>query len=610
MKIADIYAGKLDASDEIRESGFDLFRKNYISPSGVNVEKLASTKFGTPILIKGDKGTGKTALIHYLENYVCQIDASACSSFISFDKDYSGAQRSKFNAIVSIQIDQSLAMNGENVENSFIHIWKWQLYQKIIEDNDCFNNGLFEDDDNWQGFVSRMKRIGPTINKQKMLIPAAITISAKVHPDQGVLEPGVTIEPVDLSQKSFNSTKGYKEFEKIIEEADCYIQKIKRKDVPYYVFIDELEAYRGNNDIFLRDLRLIRDLLFVVKYMNDVFQTGTKIICSVRPEILNAINRFVQSNQLHKITLGFDETLVWEYKNTNSFNHPIIGVLLRRIQNAEEKNGGDSDINTIIDKWFEPEVYGKHICTYILDNTWHKPRDIVRMLLSAQARSSRESSRFNQNVFETFMPTYSKQCLDELKEEMRALYTVDEIDGIMNCLQGYRSSFFFSEIVNRAKRLYPQGRLATDPHTVINDLYRMGILGNTKDRYTTPHWYHKGQYALSLEEPWKLIVHPALCLELSVKAGGEKKRGLSKAQTKVYTATVKHIRNKYMLVSFEKDGSITEGYISLNQIGVYGIQQGEIDLYYSKGDSLQIVVKDYNPEYNNWFARVCSRTIP
>lgn len=89
MNISDIYAGKPDASDEIRERGYDEFASSYIKPSGINIARLASTEYGTPIFIMGDKGTGKTALLHFLQNYVCTIDASACSSFIFFDSGFS-----------------------------------------------------------------------------------------------------------------------------------------------------------------------------------------------------------------------------------------------------------------------------------------------------------------------------------------------------------------------------------------------------------------------------------------------------------------------------------------------------------------------------------------
>ena len=122
-----------------------------------------------------------------------------------------------------------------------------------------------------------------------MVIPASVSFTAMTNPQSGTIIPGIKVEPVDLSQRNFSATKGYGEFVKIIDEADSILRSITRTDIPYYLFIDELEAYRGSGDTFFRDLRMIRDLLFVVKNLNDQFRSGTKIVCSVRLEILNAI---------------------------------------------------------------------------------------------------------------------------------------------------------------------------------------------------------------------------------------------------------------------------------------------------------------------------------
>lgn len=70
LKIGDIYAGKPDAGDEIKECGYEEFANIFIHPTGVNIGRLASTKYGTPFFIMGDKGTGKTALLHFLEKQV------------------------------------------------------------------------------------------------------------------------------------------------------------------------------------------------------------------------------------------------------------------------------------------------------------------------------------------------------------------------------------------------------------------------------------------------------------------------------------------------------------------------------------------------------------
>ena len=51
LKIGDIYAGKPDAGDEIKECGYEEFANIFIHPTGVNIGRLASTKYGTPFFI-------------------------------------------------------------------------------------------------------------------------------------------------------------------------------------------------------------------------------------------------------------------------------------------------------------------------------------------------------------------------------------------------------------------------------------------------------------------------------------------------------------------------------------------------------------------------------
>jgi len=616
MKIIDIYAGKPDAGDEIRERGYEEFANSYIEPSGVNISRLASAEYGTPIFITGDKGTGKTALLHFLQNHVRTIDESACSSFVFFDSGYNHVVREKFDEIsrsisTSIAIDSSIASVGQNVECDFTYIWKWQLYQRMINDDELFSGGLFIKDDNWSGFVNEINKICKSIEKGKMHIPATISLTATANPQLGTFTSGLKFEPIDLSQRSFNTSKVYVEFVKIINAADKFALQLKRSDIPYYIFIDELEAYRGENDTFYRDLRMIRDLLFTVKCMNDIFRTGTKLICSVRPEILNAINRFIQPNQLHKIMQGYDEKLIWEHTNTNSFSHPIIGVLLKRIKNAEERlSSVPISQETVIKKWFQPTVYGMHVCSYILENTWHKPRDIVRLLLSAQSKGSKNYSIFNQSTFDTFMTDYSKQCLVEIKEEMHALYKPDEIECIFGCLQGFRMVFSFNEISERANRLYPNSIFATQTFTVLNDMYRIGVIGNTINKNQSPRWEYKEQYNLYIDEPWKMIIHPALRLELGVNgridrciSGVTKRRKDRQGLKQIYTATITEISDRYVLTSFDKDGNNESGYIYMGNLGIDEFESGRLTEFLCVGQVLNVELIGYANYISRWLMR-------
>ena len=361
---------------------------------------------------------------------------------------------------------------------------------------------------------------------------------------------------------------------------------------------------------------MIRDLLFTVKRMNDLFRSGTKFLCSVRLEVINAINRYVQPNQLHKIMQGYDERLIWEYTNTNSFRHPIIDVLIRRIQIAEEKHRGVAiEKDEIIKQWFPSNVYNKHICSYILENTWHKPRDIIRLLLSAQSKNSRNLSSFNQNAFETFMPVYSKQCLVEIKEEMRALYTAEEIEQIFSCLQGYKATFSYNDIVSRANRLYPDSVFSRNSYTVLKDMYRIGVIGNLSPNYRSSRWEYKEQYGLYIDSPWRITVHPSLRIELSLSGRAntvkvfpdtDKHVRLPEENVEhgIYAATVKYIGYSCLFVDFKKNGKAERGIIDINQLHGRTVEAGKLDNAFFVGESLSVEILDFDKRILHWYLRM------
>ena len=79
VKIKDLYAGKPDAKDEINFEGMDTFIKTFVVAEHFNLESLID---GNHCFITGFKGTGKTALLFYLEDKIKANDSVACTSYI------------------------------------------------------------------------------------------------------------------------------------------------------------------------------------------------------------------------------------------------------------------------------------------------------------------------------------------------------------------------------------------------------------------------------------------------------------------------------------------------------------------------------------------------
>ena len=161
--------------------------------------------------------------------------------------------------------------------------------------------------------------------------------------------------------------------------------------------------------------------------------------------------------------------------------------------------------------------------------------------------------------------------------------------------------------------LYPDSKISTNCFTVLNDMYRMGAIGNIIGKDDSPRWAYKGEEKLLIETPWKITVHPALRIELSLNAKVEKhvNRELEKRElgllagrnrdTAIYTVTVEAIRYAYILVSFMKDGSIQRGYISVRNLGIVELEPGDLNKNFSIGDTLNARITGYSREFSNWF---------
>lgn len=518
IQLRDLYDGKPDAKDEIRfNPDMDTFYRCFVAPTNFNVMDLI---YDDKCFITGYKGVGKTALNFYLDNAVKEDDVTTCSSFIFFKEEFLDTKKKEMESLAkriisSIDIDSA----NFNDEQDYEYIWRWLIYRRIIDDNEAFNYGVFYDDDNWVRFTNCINRIAARPTKQKFKLPAKLKIAVPIL-DSSNPSSSVTTE-FELDFSDTNNTKVFNIFMEVIDEAEELFKKLSRTDIPYFIFVDELEAYYGDERIFYRDLKMIRDLIFTTKYFNLLYlsfsNTPTKILCSVRTEILNAINRFVITKEINKVTSGFECPLKWNYANTNSYHHPIIQILLKRIQFSCERRGikYPSDKDLYFD-WFPDNINGQEPAAYILNNTWHKPRDIVRLLSAAKSCLLNSETAFTQAVFDTSIKKYSQDSLDEIKEELRALYTSKEIDEIIQSLTGFQPIFKQRDLVNRLKSSMPDSFIIKQTADILADLYRLGVLGNYSASSHRYRWQHKGDDGIILLPEWDIMVHDALHGALSI----------------------------------------------------------------------------------------------
>lgn len=595
--INDIYTGKPDAKDEIKFDGLVGFVNSYVLPETFNIDKFIE---GDLCFITGYKGSGKTALLFYLEYIVKQKDSSTCTSFIFFKDEYSEIKKQELEGF-SKRISSSITFDdSELIDNAdFDYIWRWLFFKRIISDNTEISNNLFENDDHWKHFYKLINSIKAPVSTKKSVIPPKIKVGGTFKNEPAAMEVSPEFE-VDFTKsvKEYN----YAKFIDLLDRAEEELSQTTRTDIPYYIFVDELEAYYGEERVFLRDLRFIRDLIFSVKRMNELFRSiskNSKVICSVRTEIINAISRFVISKEMNKVINGFEAPLVWNYNNTNSYQHPIIQILLKRIKYSSDNQ--DLDLGELYKEWFPENIHGIAPANYILNNSWNKPRDIVRLISSTQSSIKSRETAFNQSVFDSIKKRYSDDSLTEIREELRALYNTDEIELIVSCFSGYKTIFSLNQLKKRIHELFPGTLLETDMPKILQDLYRLGFIGNYLPYSKTYRWQHKGDNGIIFTDNYRLMIHYALHSALSL--GGRQDYALSLNDTPepgdIVFIKITGVIKTHAFASFSKNKKQYNGCIYMKNIG---IEEYITDLrdYIKVADEFSSQIIDYDETHHNW----------
>ncbi len=609
IRIKDLYAGKPDAKDEVYFEGMESFIKTFVVADHFNFDLLTK---GSHCFITGFKGTGKTALLLYLDDSMKTEDSSTCSSFIFFKEDFTDVRRNELTEI-SRRVLSSICVESDALikTTEFEYIWRWIILKQIVNDNETYNRGLFNDDECWGEFEKIVAKIRDPRNSRKIRIPNKIRLAAPIKDMSTMTEVTPEIE-VDFQNQSSNP---FRQFVSLVDDAESALLKTTRTDIPYYIFVDELEAYYGNTDIFQRDLYMIRDLIFTIKRFNAIFSNAemprTKIICSVRSEIITAISRFIVTKEINKVISGFSVPLNWNYSNSNSYAHPIIQILLKRIAYCSE-DSETSSLN-IYRKWFPENIHDMEPASYILNNSWCKPRDMVRLISTAQNSLHNNDRAFKKGVFDSIAKSYSEDSLQEIKEELRALYTSEEIDIIISCFTGYRTTFSINDLQKRISRYFPGTVLETKFVQILNDLYRLGFLGNYLPLSQTFHWQHKGDPTLIMSDEWRLCVHYAIrsALSLGIRNDYGFNRKSEPQIGDIAKAVVNDVARSFAFVEFEFGGKTYVGSIHISEFG----KTGHGYIYYlseiaHKGDEIAVVLDSYNDKYDRWVLKINPNELP
>lgn len=487
IRLKDLYIGKTDGYNEFLEYGADICKELFFEYPNFDAQKILD---GSIYYICGDKGTGKTMLLKYIESLVAGTPDSMFSEFIRFKKDVDEDQRNQLKRAGIPQSPFEEVIESEiPADNTIDCILAWQVYltKVIVNRLRLTEYGVFNRDTNeWKELTglldalygdalktNSIKRILPHIKKGN--VELCKENLGKIHGLTGKLN--LDLEWIAGKEQ----TATFSSVGKKILQLYSQLQPVEHK---IYIFIDELELSLKKTKKYLRDITLIRDLIFAVQYMNEIAkQKGfhVYIITAIRNEVYKNVKS--KGLEINKPIHDFGTQIDWNQKGGDIRQHPLLKMLERRFQYSEKKLGLQPSEN-VFNEYFLKNVGRSEVSifNYILDQTWLRPRDIIRFFSIIQATAG-EHTFIDQEVLDIVKQRYSEEAWTEFEEILTVKYSDTEVEGIKQALTGLRVPFlkndFDLQIDGKAETFEEVEALKTlSTAHILRDLYDIGVIGN------------------------------------------------------------------------------------------------------------------------------------
>ncbi|UWQ08870.1 P-loop ATPase, Sll1717 family [Aliiroseovarius crassostreae] len=527
IKITNLDFGKIDARQEILSrdpAKRKLFLESFYAPKSFSIDELKS---GEKFLIVGPKGSGKTALLRYLEHTLNQNDNSH-SRFIVFRDEVTTQDRDKLINLSAFRMyDVSSPEAGEETFQDCLDAWQLFIHREIAQVLSTTQN-----------LVAKTPDVQNYINLLNSFFSSYKTSTFKK------LLKKVTRGRVKLSgfgqslemEASFIDSHGNIDISEFVRYCNGVVKNLhfneEQVSPRINIFFDEVNISFVSNKKFKSDAILIRDLVAASGVLNTLFAEHSLpiyIYTALRSEVADSVEASVR--EMSKLIDDKSVTLDWYIPNKRYRDQPIINLLEHRIRaNIVKAFGKESKRKFVLEDYFETKIFQRPFSDFLVFETWGRPRDLVRILGEA-SKYVGQNNKFSSEVFRESAGEYSKSCWNEKSDELNSKYSQTEVETIKRLLSNLESSFSRtqfdvvatqqSSMDNRTNH-FLTGRSV---EVLLEDLYNVGIIGNIHKSPTgknIPKYKYMGHSTFSHGDI--ICVHRSLLRELGIAPAAKKPR--------------------------------------------------------------------------------------
>lgn len=453
IKLSQMYFGDEDGATEVCQN--ENFHELFYDQDDYYNELITGDKF----LVIGRKGTGKTILANYLKK---TVNSNSNKNEISNILTGNEIKLYKFLS----KGDRSI--NVEEMEIFCEYILLSHIIENILELN------------KFKKFVPFTK-----VNKARKMLKNydfLFKISQRESTDTvEVSETHDTSFKFGTSSKLANSS-GNKYIEKeYYEKIKTLRETVKSLIKGYHIYfiLDELDDLKVAEKMDKKFSQYTASLINVTKKINNEFSNinngRVKFIVMLRSDIIKYLNE--NDSNINKSIANKCIKLNWIKKVDNDWDHPLMKLILLKIKKSvpEYKDLSYKDIYNLV---FPFEIKYKSVMTYLLDNSFGRPRDIISYL-NIIKRNNKDDF-FRPGLFTYNYKEYSKVFYDELTNEICIHEESDMIKDTLNLIRSFRKINFKFEKIEayylNNKSEYPN---ISNLKTALRILYKFGVVGNS-----------------------------------------------------------------------------------------------------------------------------------
>jgi hypothetical protein len=199
---------------------------------------------------------------------------------------------------------------------------------------------------------------------------------------------------------------------------------------------------------------------------------------------------------------GNDVFLSWDHES-------LLEILTQKIVYGAPSSV-EIDANTFIPNSITFGTHTTDFISFLLNNSWYKPRDIVRFL-KVYAKVNPNHTRITEEGVKESLNEYARISAVELFEQISVHYSSDVLEGIRRGIRRRR----YDDAAALADALKPH--VSVDASKLVDQLYTVGVIGNVDFASGQPRYFWSFRQEEHLDHEMAVTIHPGLINYFNVR---------------------------------------------------------------------------------------------